>query len=287
MASSDADPEAGRQEAEGGLIAPEGGSREAEGGGTWVPDSTGFPSAGPPVRDASLRRARIAALIEVIVCSGFPTQLAIAAVLALAGVQPFHPAGRLSTSYVFILSLADAVVLVTLVWWFLHLHGERATSVLLGGRSLLREGLVGLLQVPAIFLLVVVVMSAVQHYAPWLHDVARNPMEGLIATRADAWRFVLVAVVGGGVREEVQRAFILHRFGQYLGGAWLGLVIFSVVFGAGHVIQGRDVAVTTATLGVFWGAVYLRRRSVASTVVSHSVFNATEILRFALFGGQL
>jgi membrane protease YdiL (CAAX protease family) len=91
-------------------------------------------------------------------------------------------------------------------------------------------------------------------------------------------------VVGGGVREEVQRAFILHRFDGYLGGAWVGLVIFSVVFGAGHVIQGRDVALTTAALGIFWGVVYLRRGSIASSVVSHSGFNTAEIFRFALFG---
>jgi len=93
-----------------------------------------------------------------------------------------------------------------------------------------------------------------------------------------------VAVVGGGLREEVQRAFILHRFDQHLGGGWVGLAISSVAFGLGHVIQGRDVAVTTAVLGAFWGFVYLRRRSVAATVVSHSGFNAAEIFRYTFYG---
>jgi membrane protease YdiL (CAAX protease family) len=96
--------------------------------------------------------------------------------------------------------------------------------------------------------------------------------------------FAVVAVVGGGVREEVQRAFILNRFERYLGGGWIGLAVSSVGFGLGHIIQGRDVAVTTAALGAFWGFVYLKRRSIAATVVSHSGFNAAEIFRYTLYG---
>lgn len=240
--------------------------------------TAGPASAEPP----AARPGRLAALLEVVACSGFPSQVAIAGLLALAGVQPFDAAGHLSTTYVFVLSLTDAIVLVGLVVWFLRLHGERPGLVLLGHPPRLREGLLGLLQIPLLFFLVVVVMVSVRSLAPWMHNVAKNPMEGLIQSPLDAAVFILVAVVGGGVREEVQRAFILHRFDQRLGGGWLGLVLFSLVFGVGHLIQGRDVALTTAILGFFWGAIYLRRRSIASTVVSHSGFNAMEILRFAV-----
>jgi len=156
--------------------------------------------------------------------------------------------------------------------------------VLIGSRRLLPEGLLGVLQIPLIFLLVVAVLGALRAFAPWTHNVPTNPMEGLIGSPLDAWLFILVAVIGGGVREEVQRAFILHRFDRHLGGAGLGLLLFSLVFGAGHVIQGWDVAAATAALGLFWGIVYLRRRSIASTVVSHSGFNAAEIFRFTLMG---
>ena len=37
----------------------------------------------------------------------------------------------------------------------------------------------------------------------------------------------------------------------------MGLVVFSTIFGLGHVEQGYDVAVATAILGAFWGAIYL------------------------------
>jgi membrane protease YdiL (CAAX protease family) len=229
-------------------------------------------------------RLRLLAVIEILLCSGFPTQLAIAGALSVAGIGPFDAHGQLAARYVFAVSLIDAAAVVGLAAWFLHVHGERFTHVMLGKRSVPREMGLGLLQIPVVFLIVAVVILTVGHYAPWMHNVARNPFEGIIHSPGDAALFTLVAIVGGGVREEVQRAFILHRFDQYLGGGTVGLVISSAAFGLGHVIQGRDVAVATTLLGAFWGLVYLKRRSIGSTVVSHAGFNAAEIFRYVLYG---
>jgi membrane protease YdiL (CAAX protease family) len=246
-------------------------------------DESGWTAEIPPVAVARTR-LRVAALLEVVACSGLPTQLALHGLLALVGIHPYDAARRLSTVYVFTISIADTVVLVCLAAWFLRLHGESWRAVFLGARPLARESLLGVLQVPLAFLLAAAVMLAARHLAPWLHDVQTNPMAGLITSRAGALGFAAVAVIAGGVREEVQRAFILHRFDQHLGGAWVGLALFSLVFGAGHVVQGRDVALATTALGLFWGAVYLRRRSVAAPVVCHAGFNAAEIVGHALFG---
>jgi membrane protease YdiL (CAAX protease family) len=174
--------------------------------------------------------------------------------------------------------------MLALVTWFLRVRGESVRSVLFGTRPLAAEALRGILQVPIVFAIVLAVMLTVQFFAPSLHNVEKNPFEGMIRSAVDAAAFTVVAVVGGGVREEVQRAFILHRFEQFLGGRYVGLAVSSVAFGLGHIIQGRDVAVATALLGAFWGGMYLRRRSVASTVVSHSGFNAAEIFRYTFYG---
>ncbi len=232
-----------------------------------------------------MARLRLLAVIEILACSGYPTQIAIAGALTAAGIRPFDASGHLVARYVFALSLIDAAAVVGLVVWFLRAHGERATHVLLGNRPKAREAALGLLQVPAAFLVAATVMLVLARLVPWLHNVATNPFEGLVRTPADAALFSVVAIVGGGVREEVQRAFILHRFDQVLGGGTVGLVLSSLAFGLGHLIQGRDVAVTTALLGACWGLVYLKRRSIASTVVSHAGFNAAEILRFLLVRG--
>ncbi len=226
---------------------------------------------------------RLGALFEVIACSDFPTQLFIGTLLTVLGVRPFT-SGHYSVTFIVALSLGDAVLLVGLVFGFLFLHGERPREVLFGRRPIWREAIVGLLFIPVAFLLAVFVLATLQLLAPSLHNVTRNPLEVLIRTPATAALFALVAVVSGGVREEVQRAFILHRFEQHLGGGPLGLVVFSVVFGSGHLIQGWDAAVTTAVLGAFWGAVYLVRRSIGAPMVSHAGFDLVEIIRYTLYG---
>jgi membrane protease YdiL (CAAX protease family) len=227
---------------------------------------------------------RLSALVEVVLCSGFPTQVAVALALGAAGFRPVDAAGHLSRTWVVTLSLADAALVVGLILWLTRLHGERPREVFFGPRPVIAEGLLGLPAILVVFALVAVLMAAIQALAPWMHNVPRNPLQDMIRTPRDAWVFGVVVVISGGLREEIQRAFVLRRFEQYLGGAWVGLVLFSLAFGAGHLIQGWDVALTISLLGAFWGLVYLRRRSIAAPVVSHAGFNVLEIFRYTLYG---
>lgn len=272
----------GHEEGAPADLSPDAPSAGASPGIAPAPDENRPVSPAP--RLSSRLGVRLRALFEVLVCSDFPTPLFLAQVLALAGIRPFTPDHRYSATFVVTLSLSDAVLLVGLVIWFLRANGERPRDVLFGDRRPWREAVLGLLLTPLVFLIAIVVLATVQHVAPSLHNVRQNPLEALIRTPTTAVLFALVAVISGGVREEVQRAFILHRFDQHLGGAPLGLVIFSLVFGAGHVIQGWDAAVTTAALGAFWGALYLVRGSIAAPMVSHAGFDLAEIIRYTLYG---
>lgn len=238
-----------------------------------------------PLPDAPRRRTpneRVFAALEIVLCSGFPTQLTLIFILAQMGLTPTN--GQLSIGFVATLLLVDAVLVAALVLALLRAHGENPRDVLLGRRPIGREALIGLPLTIAVFGLVIVMLALTEQLAPWLHNVPKNPLEQLIRSRRDATIFAVVATLAGGVREEVQRAFILRRFDQYLGGARIGLVVFSAAFGAGHLVQGWDAAVITAALGTFWGAVYLSRGSIVAPVVSHSGFNAAEILRFTIWG---
>jgi membrane protease YdiL (CAAX protease family) len=132
------------------------------------------------------------------------------------------------------------------------------------------------------FLVAVAVIVLLNLAAPWLHNVARNPFEAMLQTPRQQIVLAFVVTVAGGLREEIQRAFVLHRFEKTLGGAAFGLVLWSLAFGVGHLAQGRDVAIATAALGAFWGLIYLRRRSVVSPVIAHAGFNLSEILRHAV-----
>lgn len=228
---------------------------------------------------------RIRALLEVVLCSGYPTQLLVFGSMTALGMTPRDEAGRLSLVFVATLSLADAALLVATIVSLLKANGERPRDVFLGARPIGPEVLRGVLLVPVSFLVAVTVLAIVRMVMPWLHNVDVNPFEDILRTPADRAVAAFVAVVAGGLREEMQRAFVLHRFDRYLGGGFVGLVLFSLTFGLGHLEQGRDVALATASLGAFWGAIYLRRRSIVTPGVAHAGFNLSEIVRHALGSG--
>ena len=226
--------------------------------------------------------SRVAAVAEVLLCSSIPTQIAIGAVLRLAGMPVTDASGQLSFAYVLTLSIADMVLLIALMMTFLRLHGQRPSQLWLGTRPVGREVAIGLLLVPVTFAIVVLVLGVLRWSMPWLHNVDTNPLEQLAQTPGNAAVFGAVAVLAGGVREELQRAFLLDRFERHLGGAFVGLVVVSIGFGLGHALQGWDAVIATGTLGAFWAGIFLRRRSSIAPVVSHAGFNALEVLRAAL-----
>ncbi len=239
------------------------------------------PSTAQPALPIDLT-SRLRALLEVLACSGVPSQFAIAAALQFAGLHPLDASGQLAAPFVFTLSLVDTVVITGLAVAFLVASGERPRDVFLGPRPAGREAVLGLALVPVVFLLVLVVMTVLRLMAPWLRNVPDNPLESLLNSPGRVALFAVVGIAAGGWREEVQRAFVLRRFERYLGGPLVGLLVVSIAFGAGHIVQGWDAMLTTGLLGAFWGALYLLRRSAIAPVVSHAGFNSVEILRVVL-----
>jgi membrane protease YdiL (CAAX protease family) len=249
------------------------------------PHSNGQPASPEPDPDVSDRAipiaARIVALIEVLLCSDLVTQFAIGGTLTALGYHARTPSGQLSVGYVVALSLGDAVLLIGLILALLYAHGERPREVLLGPRPVVAEGVFGLWLIPLALVIALIVILTVRRFAPSLHNVELNPLQGLVGSPRDAWWFALVVVVAGGIREEIQRAFLLHRFEVWLGGGTVGLVVTSIAFGAGHFdLQGVDAGIATGLLGAFWGFVYLRRRSAIAPMVSHAGFDLLQIVPF-------
>jgi membrane protease YdiL (CAAX protease family) len=239
------------------------------------------PDAEPPV--PSLWAARMVALIEVLICSEYPTQLALSATFVAFGYGPYVH-GQLRIGYVVGVSLADAGLMIALVLLFLRAHGESPAAVLNGGRRVAGELLAGIPMIVTALAIGIAVLFLVQRFAPQLHTVPTNPLQSLLQSKRNALLLALVVIVAGGVREEIQRGFLLHRFDQWLGGGGLGVVLTSVAFGAGHLYEGLDASLATGLLGAFWGVVYLRRRSVVAPMVSHAGFDLLQIVQFLVIG---
>jgi CAAX protease family protein len=245
---------------------PQGEPALPEPGATSLPPAT----AGLP---------RLEALAEMALCSSLPTQLAIGSTLRLAGWSPVGEDGALQLGFITALTLLDTIALLALMVTLMRVRGQRPAALWLGGRPALRELLAGITYVPVVFLIGATLLLTMRALTPQLHNVDVNPFQALAGNSLqDAALLTLVAIVAGGIREELQRAFLLDRFERHLGPAWAGVVLLSVAFGLGHLLQGRDAAIATGAMGAFWAVVYLRRRSSVAPMVSHALFNSLEVL---------
>jgi len=187
--------------------------------------------------------------------------------------------GGLRLGFITALTLLDTLALVALMVLLMRTRGERPAALWLGGRPVLRELLAGITHLPVVFLIAATLLLVMRALTPQLHNVDVNPFEALAGNSLrDAALLGLVAIVAGGVREELQRAFLLDRFERYLGPSWAGVVILSTAFGLGHLLQGRDAAIATGAMGAFWAVIYLRRRSSVAPMMSHALFNSLEVL---------
>jgi membrane protease YdiL (CAAX protease family) len=142
----------------------------------------------------------------------------------------------------------------------------------------------GLLLVPVVAIVMTLLINAIRAVFPALQTVDKNPLTQYMGTPLEASVFIVVVIIGAGIKEELQRAFILHRFEQRLGGIRVGLVFFSLLFAVLHVPQGLDAALAIGLLGVFWGVLYIRRQSAVMSITNHAGFDALQVALGHLFG---
>jgi membrane protease YdiL (CAAX protease family) len=242
------------------------------------------PSPAATTAPAGLGPAVIA-IIECILVCGVPTQLVIVVLLTYFAGVPILEGQHVSTELFALSSLLDTAAIALLIKLFLSLSGETSRDVFLGRRSPAREARFGLLLLPVVFIAIGALAYGLRTLMPWLHTVEENPFELYMKTPVDAAIFTVVVIIAGGVREELQRGFILHRFRQRLGGAWVGLFVFGALFGALHLTEGVDAAIAIGVLGLFWGALYIKRGSSIAPMVNHAGFDALQVLQAILVRG--
>ena len=215
------------------------------------------------------------ALAQVIAVCGLPTQIVIVLLLFFVTDVPLSASG-ISLEFVATVSFLDTALIALLIRVFLGLSGETSRDVFVGARPVGGEIWRGAVLVPAAYLSVVALVLFLRLVGPWPH-LTTSPLEAYMKTPVDAIIFTVVVVLAGGVREELQRAFILHRFRQRLGGVWLGLSAYSLIFAALHIDQGVDAMIAVGLLGVMWGLFYIKRGSAVMAMTNHAGFNAAQV----------
>jgi uncharacterized protein len=142
-----------------------------------------------------------------------------------------------------------------------------------------KEVRLGLLVLPALFGITLVVGALFEAFLPD-YVSPRNPLLDKIRTGSDLALFLISSLFVGGFKEELQRAFVLTRFEHYLGGVWVGLLVWTTVFAALHSYQGVDKAVAAGVLGLIFGLLYIWRRKLPAPIVAHAWYDVVTLILF-------
>jgi len=206
-----------------------------------------------------------------------------------------------SRSVVLFMALEATLTLILIVW-FLHYRGENLSTLGWVWKNIGPEVGWGIACVPVLFVSTIFVSIFFQNFFPKYVSTA-NPLLDLVEDSGDLALFLMSSLYVGGIKEEIQRAFVLDRFERYLGaillwpflrfvdlsnscreevsrrlGVVVGLILWSILFAVGHAVQGVDSAAAAGVLGLLFGLLYLWRRNLIAPMVAHALFNVTTLL---------
>jgi len=206
-----------------------------------------------------------------------------------------------SQSVVLFMAL-EATVTLGLVVLFLHYRGETFSTLGWVWKNISPEIGWGIACVPVLFISTIFVNLFFQAFFPQYISTA-NPLLDLVEDPGDLALFLMSSLYVGGLKEEIQRAFVLDRFERYLGpillwpflgfmdqstscrekagrrlGVVVGLSLWSIFFALGHVVQGVDSAAGAGILGLLFGLLYLWRRNLIAPMVAHALFDVITLV---------
>jgi len=227
---------------------------------------------------------RVQALVKVLLLAGL-----LSSFLAAMPLSALHiKSAQLLTSdakIICLFLLLEAGITLALMMLILKSHRESLRSLGLRWDRWKSDLTTGLGLVPLLFLIDAGVSAAFRAYLPKYY-IEKNPLTEIIHSPQQLCLFIFSALVAGGLKEELQRAFILNRFGRYLGGSGLGLVLWSLFFGAGHYVQGVQGIVIATIYGFVLGATYLLSKSLVAPIVAHGAYDALALVVYWFSSGR-
>jgi membrane protease YdiL (CAAX protease family) len=178
--------------------------------------------------------------------------------------------------------LIESGITLVLLWLVLRAHKESLPGLGLTWLRWRSNLLLGLALVPFLFGVNIGISVIFQAYFPGLY-LERNPLTDLVRSPQDLAIFIGTAWIAGGIKEELQRAFILRRFQSFLGGARVGLILWSLVFGFGHYVQGVQGVAAAALFGMIFGITYLVSGNLIVPIVAHGAYDTVALLSYWYF----
>jgi len=225
--------------------------------------------------------ARLRSVFEIVMVSGVVSSLLTSRVFAVVFTVLFgrnHPKlMEMDISFFAAYVLFESTIVFIILFMLMKARGETLSMLGMRRKQWKTNILLGVLAVPCLLLLSSAVSLFFKHFLPE-YALDKNPLTEMVHSPRQLILFMIVVIIGGGIKEELQRAFILRRFSQHLGGAVTGIVTWSLIFGAEHYVQGLQGMCSAAILGFIFGILYLIRGNLILTITAHAVYNTLILL---------
>jgi membrane protease YdiL (CAAX protease family) len=93
--------------------------------------------------------------------------------------------------------------------------------------------------------------------------------------------FIIIFLVGASVEEIFFRGYVQKRISEVTHPA-IAITIASLTFGSLHILTNPFTAVNATVLGVIFGVIYHKTRSIYTTWLSHAVYNSIILIQVFL-----
>ena len=222
---------------------------------------------------------RMHAVIEIVFVSGIVSSFLVSLVFSAIFGRNRLKLIEMDVGFLAAYLMAESTITFFILWMLMKSRGETLRTMGLRRRQWKTNVFLGILAAPCLIIVSGMVGLAFQFFLPE-YALDKNPLMEMIHSPRQLTLFIITGIIAGGVKEELQRAFILSRFRYYLGGARLGLVLWSLAFGAGHYAQGVQGMCAAAILGLVFGVIYLARGNLVLPVTAHAVYNTLTLLAY-------
>jgi membrane protease YdiL (CAAX protease family) len=241
----------------------------------------------PSVHEDSARVSwidRTQALFEVLLLSGLLSSFLAGLPLAIMGGNSTDLLSN-DANFISFFVLLEAGFAFLILAGVLRARREDMRSLGLEWNRWKPNLIIGLALVPFLFIINVVVAVIFRLYLPEYY-IEQNPLTELIHTPQQLILFIFSALIAGGIKEELQRAFILNRFRRYLGGIAIGLVTWSLAFGVGHYVQGFQGVLIATIFGFLFGMIYIVSGSLIAPIIAHCAYDTIALLGYWISSGR-
>ena len=220
---------------------------------------------------------RLRAVFEITMVSGLVSSFLASEVLAVIFGRDRLKLTETDAGFLVTFLLLESAVTFFILRIFMKAREETLRALGLRWRHWKKHVLTGFLVVPLLLVINSIIGAAFHAFLPE-YALEKNPLTEMIHSPRQLVLFIIASIIAGGIKEEMQRAFILRRFRHHLGGAGVGLIVWSLVFGAEHYVQGIQGMCVAAILGFVFGVLYLMRGNLIGPITAHSAYNTLTLL---------